>query len=57
MKIDMSPEAVTLRLQQVEQLRRVCLALAAGGTGREIRAAHPNNETVRRTSGALPSSR
>jgi hypothetical protein len=27
MKVDMSPSAVTLRLKQVSQLRRLCLAL------------------------------
>jgi hypothetical protein len=27
MKVDMSPAAVTLRLKQVSQLRRLCLAL------------------------------
>ncbi len=27
MKVDMSPEAITLRLRQVSELRRLCLAL------------------------------
>ncbi len=27
MKVDMSPSAVTLRLKQVSQLRRLCIAL------------------------------
>lgn len=27
MKVDMSPEAVTRRLKQTEELRRLCLAL------------------------------
>lgn len=30
MKVDMSPEAITRRLQQTSQLRDLCLALAAG---------------------------
>lgn len=28
MKVDLSPEAVTARLRQVEALRRLCLSLA-----------------------------
>ena len=28
MKIDMSPEAITMRLKQTSQLRRLCIALA-----------------------------
>ncbi len=30
MKVDMSPEAVTMRLKLVSQLRRLCLALGKG---------------------------
>jgi hypothetical protein len=36
MKVDMSPKAVTLRLKQVAQLRRVCLALAKNQRGLKI---------------------
>ena len=30
MKVDMSPNAVTVRLKRVSQLRRLCLALGKG---------------------------
>jgi len=53
MKIDMTPAAVTLRLKQVAQLRRACLALAKSGKGLEVCKKHPTNKTVRRTSSAL----
>ena len=32
-KVSMSPEAVSGRLRQVEELRRTCLAFARGGLG------------------------
>jgi len=53
MKIDMSPEAVTLRLKQVAQLRKTCLALAKSGPGLEIRKKKTANKLVQRTSLAL----
>jgi hypothetical protein len=53
MKIDMSASAVTLRLRQVSQLRRACLALANSSVGKEVRAKHPTNKSVQRTSQAL----
>jgi hypothetical protein len=55
MKIDMSPSAVTLRLKQVNQLRRTCLALANSNVARRIRKKHEANQLVRRTSHALGS--
>ena len=53
MKIDMSPGAVTLRLRQVAQLRKVCLALAKSRMSLEIRRGHSANKSVQRTSLAL----
>ena len=53
MKIDMSPRAVTLRLKQVNQLRRTCLALADSSAARRIRIKYAANKMVRRTSLAL----
>jgi hypothetical protein len=53
MKIDMSREAVTLRLIQVAKLRRACLALAKSNKGNEIRTGRSANKTVQRTSLAL----
>ena len=53
MKIDMSREAVTLRLAQVEKLRRACLELAKSSKSTEIRMGKPANKTVQRTSHAL----
>ena len=53
MKIDMSSQAVTMRLRQVDQLRRLCLSLANSDAGKIIRQKHPDNKTVRRTSEVL----
>jgi hypothetical protein len=53
MKIDMSPAAVTLRLKQVNQLRRTCLALAKSSVGQSIRKKYAANKLVERTSRAL----
>ena len=53
MKIDLSPEAVCRRLEQVESLRRLCLSLARSSAAREIAVKHPANEKVRRTAQAL----
>jgi hypothetical protein len=53
MKIDMSPRAVTLRLKQVGQLRRACLALANSSAGRKIRQRFAENPSVQRVSHAL----
>lgn len=53
MKIDMSREAVTLRLVQVAKLRRACLALAKSNISTEVRARRSANKTVQRTSVAL----
>jgi hypothetical protein len=53
MKIDMSRDAVTLRLRQVAQLRQVCLALARSSKSLEIRRRNPANKSVQRTSRAL----
>ena len=53
MKIDMSPSAVTLRLKQVNQLRRTCLALANSSAARRIRKKYAANQLVQRTSHAL----
>jgi len=53
MKIDMSRDAVTLRLRQVAQLRRACLALAKSSTSLEILRRKKANKLVQRTSLAL----
>ncbi|MHC1726015.1 MAG: hypothetical protein AB9866_08430 [Syntrophobacteraceae bacterium] len=53
MKIDMSPEAVTLRLKQVNELRRTCLILADTSAGRKIRKKFADNKIVQRTSSAI----
>jgi len=53
MKIDMSREAVTLRLAQVAKLRRVCLELAKSSKSTEIRKKRLGNKTVQRTTLAL----
>lgn len=53
MKIDMSREAVTLRLAQVAKLRRACLELAKSNKSTQIRTRRPANKTVQRTSLAL----
>jgi len=53
MKIDMSPPAITLRLKQVNQLRRTCLALANSNVARSIRKKYAANKLVQRTSHAL----
>jgi hypothetical protein len=53
MKNDMSPNAVTLRLRQVAQLRQACLALARSSTSFEIRRKNTANKSVQRTSLAL----
>jgi len=53
MKIDMSPAAITIRLRQVNQLRRTCLALAQSSIALKIRQRCDSNKTVRRTSHAF----
>jgi len=53
MKIDMSREAVTLRLAQVANLRCACLALAKSNKSTEILRRRSANKAVQRTSLAL----
>ena len=53
MKIDLSPAAVRLRLEQVEALRRLCLSLARSSAGRQVMEKHPADENVKRTAAAL----
>ncbi len=53
MKIDMSREAVTLRLVQLAKLRLACLELAKSKKTNEIRKRGSDNKTVARTSLAL----
>lgn len=52
-RIDMTAEAVTRRLQQVEEIRRLCLALVDRSAGRKTRAKHGANAIVKRTPDAL----
>lgn len=53
MKIDMSSEAITRRLKQVDDLREACLSLANSSAGRRIRQLHPENPVVQRTNQAM----
>lgn len=53
MKVDMSPEAVTRRLRQVSELRRLCLSLADTSLGRRIQQKNPDDPVVKRTREAL----
>ena len=53
MKIDMSREAVTLRLVQAAKLRRACLELARSSKSTEILTTKGANKKVQRTSLAL----
>lgn len=53
MKIDMSPAAISIRLKQVNQLRRACLRLAQSSVAVKICRTCGANEIVRRTSRAL----
>jgi hypothetical protein len=53
MKLDLSSEAISARLRQVAALRELCLSLADSSLGRQIRAKHPDNPAVQRTTEAL----
>ncbi len=53
MKLDLRSAAVGRRLDQVRQLRRLCLSLARSSTGRDIARRFPTSKTVQRTSRAL----
>lgn len=53
MKIDMSREAVTLRLVQVAKLRKACFSLAKSSKGLEVQRTNSANKKVQRTSLAL----
>lgn len=43
MKVDMSPEAVTIRLKRVSQLRRLCIELGRMKPVVSIEPANPDN--------------
>lgn len=53
MKIDMNPEAIRGRFNQVRMLRRLCLSLARSSAGQEVIKRHGADERVRRTARAL----
>ena len=53
MKVDMSPAAVTRRLYQVDELRRLCLSLSLSSVGRQVAKECSNNPIVKRTAMAL----
>lgn len=53
MKIDMSSEAITRRLGQVDELRRLTLSLARSSVGREVAAKNSHNKNIQRTRLAL----
>ena len=57
MKVDLSPQAVTGRLRQVEALRRLCLSLARAGVAREVARKHTDIQRVTRTVTALGDTR
>jgi hypothetical protein len=46
MKVDMSPEAVTIRLKRASQLRRLCLELGKMNPVGSTRAADVNSEAA-----------
>jgi len=50
MKIDISPAAITLRLRQVNQLRRTCMTLAKSSAGLRIRQKKAADKSAQRTS-------
>lgn len=45
MKIDMSPQAITLRLNQVEDLRRLCLSLGKAKVVKDGRNERDDRDT------------
>jgi hypothetical protein len=53
MKLDLSSEAITRRLQQVAQLRALCLSLANSSVGQQVQKQNPDNPQVQRTAKAL----
>jgi hypothetical protein len=52
-KIDMTAAVVTRRLQEVEDLRGLCLALADSSASKKIREKCQDNPLVQRTLRAL----
>jgi len=49
MKIDMNPEAITMRIRQVFQLRRLCMALGKSTSIREpdlTKVHHPKSDSA-----------
>ncbi|MFY9553367.1 MAG: hypothetical protein WAV47_01475 [Blastocatellia bacterium] len=50
MKVDMSPEAVTMRLKRVSQLRRLCLELGKMNPVLSIKTTAAETEAVDRRS-------
>lgn len=53
MKVDMSPEAIRKRFEQVRVLNRLCLSLASSSAGRDIIQRYSTNVRVQRTGDAL----
>ncbi len=53
MKVDMSPEAVELRLKTVDSLRRLTLTLAQSDVARAFRKKNPNHPISKRVALAL----
>ncbi|TGO02193.1 hypothetical protein PN36_28965 [Candidatus Thiomargarita nelsonii] len=51
--LDMSPEAIGLRLKTVSELRRATLTLAKSDVARAIRKKNPNNPISKRVALAL----
>jgi len=49
MKVDMSPEAVTLRLKMANELRRTCLSLAKSNASKNIQDANADSKSVNQT--------
>ncbi len=53
MKIDTTSAAVTRRLKQTAELRRLCLALAKSSAGLKIQKKYRTNKRIERTARAL----
>jgi len=53
MKIDMNAAAISRRLKQASELRRMCLSLARSSACLDAYRRHPANKSVQRTAAAL----
>ena len=51
MKTDMSPRAITMRLRQTSELRKLCIALGGKRLKKRLREENENNRTGRAKTG------